>query len=70
MAILNLGNVGFGTINAKGGDKVPSPSKGTSDFLISVGKLLQIDLKKLIHAMTKKRQTIGKDIIDVNFTLE
>jgi hypothetical protein len=40
VAILNLGNVGFGTISAKGGDKVPSPSKGTSDFLISVGKLL------------------------------
>jgi myosin heavy subunit len=70
VAVLNLGNVGFGVIAAKGGDQVASPSIETKDYLVAAGKLLRIDLKTLVAAMTKKRTTVGREVIDSNLNLD
>jgi hypothetical protein len=40
VAVLNLGNIGFGLIEVKGGDYAASPSAETKDYLITAQKLL------------------------------
>ena len=70
VAVLNLGNVGFGHVTATGGEQVASPSVDTKDFLKNASKLLKINVKALVGCMTKKRTTIGREVIDSNLNLD
>ena len=70
VAVLNLGNVDFGLIEVTGGDFVASPSLETKDYLMTACKLLQIDLKMLIHSMTKMRVTIHNEVIETKLDLD
>jgi len=66
VAILSLGNVEFGMIT----DTQPGPSAESKNLLVTAAKLLGIDLKTLIDAMTKKKSVIMKEVMISELTLE
>lgn len=66
MAVLNLGNVEFGRIN----DNQISASANSKDHLMEVSKLLQIDVKALIKALTIKKTIVAKDVIETQLDID
>jgi len=66
VAVLNMGNVEFGLIN----DDVPRPSADSKDNITMAARLLGVDLEKLVHALTMKKQLLGREIIETNLDID
>ena len=66
VAILSLGNVEFGMIT----DTQPGPSKESKELLVTAAKLLGVEMKTLIQAMTSKKSVIMKEVMISELTLE
>jgi len=61
-----LGNVEFGMIT----DTQPGPSSESKEGLQTAAKLLGVDLKNLIKAMTTKKSVVMKEVMISELTLE
>ena len=66
VAILNLGNVGFGMVD----DNTPRPAADSRDYVTTAARLLGVDLAKLVNALSTKRQVIGKEVLESPLTIE
>lgn len=66
VAILMLGNVEFGMIT----DTQPGPSADSKELLQTAAKLLGVELKNLIKAMTTKKSIVMKEVMISELTLE
>lgn len=66
VAILSLGNVEFGMIT----DTQPGPSQESKELLVTAAKLLGVEMKTLIQAMTSKKSVIMKEVMISELTLE
>ena len=66
VAVLNMGNVEFGMVTE---DKA-GPSADSRDYITTVARLLGVDMAQLVHAITMKRQVIGKEVLESPITIE
>ena len=61
-----MGNVEFGLIN----EDVPRPSEDSKDAITMAARLLGVDLEKLVHSLTMKKQLLGREIIESNLNID
>ena len=68
VAILNIGNIEFGYVDAD--QEQPGPSPESESLCRDAARFLQVDLVQLIHAMTRKKQKIGGETIETPLTID
>ena len=66
VAVLNMGNVEFGLIN----DDQPRPSQDSKDYITAAARLMGVDLKDLVNALSVKKQEVAKEVINTPLTID
>lgn len=66
VAVLNMGNVEFGLVD----NDIPRPSADSKDAITMTARLLGVELEKLVHSLTMKKQLLGREVIESNLNID